>query len=122
MTQIAFPLHFDGRGRTAEADEDRHVRDLIERVLLTSPGERVMRPTFGSTVKQLLFAGNSPELAATTQFVIQGSLQQWLGDRIAVEAVDVEPQDATLVITIKYLVRRTQVRSAAQFSVPGGVL
>ncbi len=49
-----------------------------------------MRPDFGSGLMQLVFAPNSPELAATTQFLVQGALQQWLGDLIALEGVEVE--------------------------------
>ncbi len=59
---IAYPFHFDGRGRTATADDDRHIRDLIEAVLFTNPGERVNRPEFGSGLGQLIFAPNSPEV------------------------------------------------------------
>ncbi len=120
MSQIDFPLHFDGRGRTAQTDEDEHIRDLIQQVLLTSPGERVMRPSLGSGVLQLVFAGNSEELAATTQFLIQGALQQWLGDLIVVEAVEVSARDATLSIEVRYVVRRSGNASAARFTVPGG--
>ena len=45
---LDFPCALDGRGRTAATDHDDHVRDLIEQVLFTAPGERVMRPDFGS--------------------------------------------------------------------------
>ena len=120
MSQVAFPFHFDGRGRTADADVERHLRDLIEQVLLTSPGERVMRPSFGTGVLQLVFAPNSPEVAATTQFLVQSALQQWLGDRIAVEAVDVEARDSTLLVQVRYVDRRTQARSTVAFTTPGG--
>ena len=41
---VDFPYHFDARGRTAEVDYDAHIRDLIEQVLFTAPGERVNRP------------------------------------------------------------------------------
>ena len=88
-----YPFHTSSLGRTALADEDKHIRNLIEQVLFTNPGERVMRPTFGSGLLQLVFAPNSPELAAATQLLVQGALQQWLGDRILVEAVQVESQD-----------------------------
>ena len=53
--QIDYPYGFDGRGRTAETSESEHVRDLIEQVLFTSPGERVNRADFGSGVLRLLF-------------------------------------------------------------------
>lgn len=67
MMHVDFPYRFDARGRTAGTDEADHIRDLIEQVLFTSPGERVMRPDFGSGLLQLVFAPNSEVLAATTQ-------------------------------------------------------
>lgn len=120
MSQVAFPYRFDGRGLTAQSDEDRHVRELIEQLLLTGPGERVMRPEFGSGLMQLVFAGNSPELAATTQFLIQGALQTWLGEVIAIESVAVESVDATLAVEVRYVYRRTQTRDTAHVRAPGG--
>jgi uncharacterized protein len=116
MSQIDYPYYFDTRGRTAEAAEDAHIRDLIDQVLFTAPGERVNRPTFGCGLMQLVFAPNSDALAATSQFLIQGALQQWLGDLIAVESVQVENDDAILRVVIQYIVRRTQTRQTAEFS------
>jgi uncharacterized protein len=120
MMNLDFPLHFDGRGRTAETDTDEHIRDLIEQVLFTSPGERVNRPTFGSGLMRLVFAPNSDELAAATQFLVQGALQQWLGDVIQVDDVQVDSEDSTLRVAIQYTVRRTQQQQVAQFA-RGGV-
>jgi phage baseplate assembly protein W len=111
-----FPYQFDARGRTAEADDERHIRDLIEQLLFTAPGERVNRPTFGSGLLQLVFAPNSPELAAATQFQVQGALQQWLGDLIQLQGVDVQSEDATLRVTVRYVIRRTQQQRVAQFT------
>ncbi|MFZ1474276.1 MAG: GPW/gp25 family protein [Anaerolineae bacterium] len=113
---IAYPFRFDGGGRTATADDDRHIRDLIEGVLFTNPGERVNRPDFGSGLGQLLFAPNSPELATAVQFLAQGALQQWLGDLIAVERVQVDAVDSALSVQVDYVVQRTQQRGTAQFS------
>lgn len=113
---VDLPYHFDSRGRTAEAGEDDHIRDMIEAVLFTSPGERVNRPTFGSGLLQLVFAPNSDELAAATQFLVQGSLQQWLGDLIEVNDVRVESADSRLEVTVVYTVRRTQEQQTAQFT------
>jgi len=114
--QIDYPFRFDSRGRTADTSEGDHVRDLIEQVLFTTPGERVNRPTFGSGVLQLVFAPNSDALAAAAQLTVQGALQQWLGDLIQVEAVQVESQDATLRVTVQYVLRRSQQRQVAQFA------
>lgn len=113
--QINYPFRIDGRGRTAAVEEDPHIRQLIEQVLFTEPGERVNRPDYGSGIQQLLFAPNSPELAATTQFLIQGALEQWLGDIIRVEAVEVESDDAKLQVVIQYVVRRNQQRIVTEF-------
>lgn len=113
---IDHPFRIDGSGRTATADPDSHIRDLIEQVLFTSPGERVNRPTFGSGIMQLIFASNSPEVATTTQFLIQGALQQWLSDLIQVRDVRVENIDSKLEVTIQYVVLRSQQLKTAQFS------
>jgi hypothetical protein len=118
--QLDYPYHFDGRRRTADTTDDEHVRDLIEQVLFTTPGERVNRPTFGSGVLQLIFAPNGDALASATQLTVQGALQQWLGDVIQVEAVEIENDDATLVVKVQYVVRRTQQRQVAQFTRGGG--
>ena len=114
---LAYPCQFSSLGRTAEAADARHVRDLIEQVLFTIPGERVMRPDFGSGVAQLVFAPNSAELASATQMLIQGSLQQWLGEVIVVQGVRVEANDAVLSITVQYSIRgndQTQVQTFTQ--------
>lgn len=114
--QIHYPFYIDGRGRTAAANHDEHIRQLIEQVLFTAPGERVNRPTFGTGLQQLVFAPNSEELATATEFMVQGALQEWLGELIQVEAVTVKSEEASLRITVQYLVRRNQQRQVAQFA------
>jgi phage baseplate assembly protein W len=116
MINIDYPYHFSGQGRTAATDYEPHIRDLIEQVIFTSPGERVNRPTFGSGILQLVFAPNSVELAGATQFLVQSSLQEWLGDLIQVSAVEVESIDERLNVTVNYLIRRTQQERVDQFS------
>ena len=114
---IDYPFHIDGRGRTAAApDSDTHIRELIEQLLFTNPGERVNNPSFGSGLLQMVFAPNSDELAAATQFVVQGGLQQWLGSRIQVQAVHVQVLDSTLQVTVQYIVLATQISQVAQFT------
>ena len=114
MTNVDFPLHFDGRHLTATAADDDHVRDLIQQLLFTSAGERVMRPTFGTGVMQLVFAGNSDELAAAVRFLIEGALQTWLSDLIVVQEIGVEARDSILLIEIRYVNRRTSTIETAR--------
>ena len=104
---IDFPFHFDSRGRTADTSDDDHIRDMIEQLLFTSPGERVNRADFGSGLLQMVFAPNSPELAAALQFTVQAALQQWLSDLIQVHQLEVESNDAALRVTLSYVVLRT---------------
>lgn len=107
---IDFPFHFDSRGRTATTARDDHVRDMIEQLLFTNPGERVNRPDFGSGLLQLVFAPNNSELAAALQFTMQAALQRWLGDVIQIEALEVDSADATLRVAVQYTVQRTGER------------
>lgn len=99
---LDFPLHVDGRGRSAETSADDHIRDLIFQVLFTDPGERVNRPDFGCGIKQLVFMRNSDALATATQFLVQGALQRWLEAVIQVESVDVKAEEAELRVTVVY--------------------
>ena len=120
MANLDFPFHVDHRGRSATSDEAEHIRALIEQVLFTSPGERVNRPTFGSGLLQLVFAPNSVELASATQMLIQGSLQQWLGEVIVVQGVRVEANDAVLSITVQYSIRSNDQMQVQTFTQPLG--
>ncbi len=113
--QIDYPYHLNALGLTAQTSDEDHLRDMIEQVLFTSPGERVNRPTFGCGLLQLIFAPNNDSLAAAAQFTVQGSLQQWLGELIQVEAVNVQQNDGTLSVSVQYTVRSTQQRQVVQF-------
>jgi phage baseplate assembly protein W len=117
---VDFPLRFDGRGHTAAAGRDEHVRDLIEQVLFTMPGERVNRPDFGSGLLQLTFAPLSDELASATQVLVQGALERWLGDLIALERVAVSHDDGSLAVLVEYVVLRTGEHREDRFEQPGG--
>jgi phage baseplate assembly protein W len=112
---VDYPFHFDARGRTGETNLEDHVRDLVEQVLFTTPGERVNRPDLGSGLLQMTFAPNSEELAAATQFLVQGALQKWLADAIVIDAVRVEAVENEFRVLVSYTIRRTQQRRQETF-------
>ncbi|HVK66957.1 MAG TPA: GPW/gp25 family protein [Polyangium sp.] len=116
MTHFGFPFRVDGRGRTADADGDTHIKQLIEQLLFTAPGERVNRPAFGTAIRQMVFSPLSDESAAALQFMLQGALQQWLGDTIQITGVVVRSVDASLQVTVQYIVRRNQQPRVARFT------
>ena len=99
---VAFPYRIDARGRTAAAAEGAHARELIEQLLLTAPGERVNRPTFGSGLLGLVFEPGGDAVAAASEQAIAAALQLWLGDRIAIEGVDVSGDEARLEVSVRY--------------------
>lgn len=113
---LAFPFAIDGHGRTATADEAAHVRQLLEQLIFTTPGERVNRPDFGSGVLQLVFAPNSPELAATVQFTLQAAIQRYLSDVVELRGLTATAVDSSLTIDLAYALRRTGEAQTATFT------
>lgn len=115
MTDAAFPWRFDSAGRTAVADLDAHIRQMIELLLFTEAGERVMRPELGAGVRRLVFGAASPEVASALQFVIQAGMERWLGDIVRVESLSVESEDAALRVELSYAILRTGEQRTATF-------
>ena len=112
---IDFPFHFDTHGRTAATDDDDHIRDMVEELLFTNPGERVNRPDFGSGLLQMVFAPNSAELASALQFTTQAALQRYLGDLIDLQQLEITADDGTLTVVVTYIIRQTQQRQTETF-------
>ncbi|MFD7988163.1 GPW/gp25 family protein [Kitasatospora indigofera] len=104
---IGFPYTVDARGRTATADHADHVRDMVEQVLFTAPGERVNRPDFGCGLLDLVFAQNGPELAAAVEMTAQAALQRWLGDLLTVESLTVRAEESALAVSVNYVLTAT---------------
>jgi phage baseplate assembly protein W len=114
------PFHLDAKGRAATTEVDDHVKDMIFQVLFTNPGERVNRPDFGCGLLQLVFMPNSDALATATQFMVQGSLQRWLGDVIQVEQVLVTSEEERLVVDVGYVRLDNGQRRQERFASPTG--
>ena len=81
--------------------------------------ERVNLPDFGSGLLQLPFAPNSMEMAAATQFSVQGALQKWLSGQIKVQSVVATSVDSALTVTVTYTPLNTGI-SQVQTFVYGG--
>ena len=120
MPDLDFPYDFSGLGRTATTTPEDHVRDLIQQVLFTGLGERVMRPDFGAGLLALVFAPNSVTLAGATQMLVHSALQQSLSHLIAVQSVDVVNDDAALRVDVRYSLLLDRTTHSASFVAPGG--
>jgi phage baseplate assembly protein W len=114
--EIFFPYQIDAAGATATTTLAQHVRDLIEQVLFTDPGERVNRPAFGAGVRQLVFGPAGDEIATTVEFLIRSALLQWLGDVIRLEDLTVTTDDATLEIRVTYIDLIARRRDTAAYT------
>ena len=106
MTRLAFPFVPAPSGRSASVDygSDAQVRQMLELLIFTMAGERVMRPDLGSPVKQMVFnAGNGP-VAIALQATLQAAIAQWLGQVLELHdlSVDFAENDAALEITCTY--------------------
>ena len=112
---IDFPYHADNHGRTALADNEKHIRDMIEQILFTMPGERVNRPDFGCGLMQLVFSPGSDELTTATQFLVQGVLQRWLGELIQIDSVQAKSEESTLRVTVQYVIKSTKQQRMVKF-------
>ena len=100
-----FPFKITSGGLVEGASSSAHLEQLILQVLFTNPGERVMRPTFGAGVGQLVFESMSAEQINAVQSIIQAQLQQSMYAKIIVQsvtAVALTSDQATLQITIQY--------------------
>lgn len=116
---IAFPLQVNQAGQTATASDNDHVQQMIQQLLFTRPGERVMQPTLGCALLQLVFEPNSPEIAAVVQMTVQASLQQWLGDVVRIDSLVVGAADAVLTVSLTYVVLATGSAQQATFTSGG---
>jgi phage baseplate assembly protein W len=117
---LSFPVQPDARGRAATVGHARHVREMIEQVLFTAPGERAMRPEFGCGLRELLFQPASDALAAATQQMVQGALMRWLEDWVRIQRVAVTLDGSALVVTVVYALVGSSTAEAETFRLPAG--
>jgi phage baseplate assembly protein W len=119
MPDADFPLMIDGAGRVATTGADDHVRDMIEQVLFTRPGERPMLPDFGCGLLELVFEPNSELLAGAIEMRVRGALQRWLGDVVELEDLRVRAEDERLVIELSWSRLLDGAHGEATFPLPG---
>jgi phage baseplate assembly protein W len=117
-TDYAFPLSFDPASRQPKhADYAGHVAQMVQQVLLTTPGERADRPEFGCGLRALIFADNSDALAAATEMLVQQSLVRWLSGYLTVRSIEVTPVDSELRVRIEYLLISTRASQSVEVRV-----
>ena len=94
----------DADGRRAWAADMESVRDVIWNILMTRPGERLMRPGFGAGLTDYIHQPNNATTRSLITDLIKRSIARW-EPRIEVEAVEVTPDPrrrSHIDITIRY--------------------
>jgi uncharacterized protein len=97
-----FPYHFGVDGMTARTTRADHVRDLLEQLLFTRPGERLTRPQFGCGLPDLLFGPLSPEIADAVRTTIAQAIQLYLARELTDVNVAVRIDGSALLIDVAY--------------------
>ncbi len=118
---LAFPLRL-GPGKTlAVVELEDDVRQMIEQILMTAPGERVNRPTFGVGIDAYVFEADSPMLAAQLQVALDENVYEELGTNVQIARVDVTADDDQLRVDIQFeLVGTVTGLQSMTVSVPRG--
>lgn len=89
------------------AQGDDSVQQTLLHILLTSPGERLMRPEFGAGLLRFVHHPNNETIRRLLAETVRKAVEQW-EPRIVLEAVnaDADPDDPTLVhLVIVYRLR-----------------
>ncbi|WP_437716980.1 GPW/gp25 family protein [Sorangium sp. So ce448] len=116
---ISFPPRVGEDGRVAWSAGEENIRDAIRVILLTEPGERLLRPDFGAGLRRFLFEPNTVTTRRAIEDAITVALKDWEA-RIAVESVTVEeePDDPRAVLaTVTYRLVATSAVERVSLSV-----
>jgi uncharacterized protein len=122
---LSFPLDgIDAAGRLAHAREDESVRQSILNILLTRPGERLMRPEFGAGLLDYVHQPNNQTTRALIAGLVRKAVAQW-ETRVSVTEVLAlpDPDDPSLVhIEIRYRLLHSPVPRELGLSLDLGTL
>lgn len=104
---LAFPLRLSDRDRLSMVENEAEIRQAIQIIIMTSPGERVMRPDFGCEIHDLIFHPANEQTAILAERCVREALRLW-EPRIDVENVIVTPGSGDrgeLFIEIEYIIK-----------------
>lgn len=116
---VSWPLGGIGEdGRLAWSREDQSIREVMLNILLTRPGERLQRPSFGAGLLNFVHQPNNETTRHLIAGVVRKSLELW-EPRVEVDEVQVQPSRASVAdvhINIRYRVRYNQRRAELGFT------
>ncbi len=124
MSRPAFAFGIAPTGRTATVEEgsDAHVKQMLELLIMTAIGERVMRPDYGSPVRQMVFEAGNGAVGIALQATLHATIGQSLGHLVELDTLDVAFDEATarLDVDVAYRVRTSLADDSLSVSVGRG--
>jgi uncharacterized protein len=108
----AFPPRVNGSGRIALVRHERELEEAMRIILLTYPGERPMRPEFGSRLRDFVFRETTPAMYSALAHEVRTSLGRW-EPRVDVKEVKVIADDSdrsVVYLDIQYVTKDTNDR------------
>ena len=106
---VGFPLRIGANGGLALVSREREIEEAIRLVLATRPGERPMRPEFGSRIADHVFAPANSSTAGRLAYEVRVALDRW-EPRITLTDVEVDfgdVADGIVYLDIRYQIRGT---------------
>ncbi|MBX9644700.1 MAG: GPW/gp25 family protein [Novosphingobium sp.] len=119
-TRAALPYAITATGRTALAIDDVVLEQMLAQIVFVEPGERLNRPSFGCSLRSLVYVSAKSEITGALASLVQSALRQWVGNTIDVLAVTVSRDGANATATITYRDRRTQAQRTVTLHHGGG--
>lgn len=114
---IKFPFQKGTMSFPKASTGDDLIQDSLIQLFFTTPGERVMRPDFGSNALSFVFENNDEMLASLLKAEIQGVISKY-EPRVALSDILIEQQDSTVTVTVVYVVLSTGRTGIATVSLP----
>ena len=123
IAYLRFPFHITAEG-AATSTRAAHVREQIEQILFTTPGERVFRPEFGAGVRRLVFEPNNAALATLLERRLQSALQPALQGEVDPKTLQISARvdpaaPERLVVELAYTLAAIGVREVFSADVGG---
>lgn len=109
---ISFPLRVDQSGAIAFTTGGADIDGSLRMILMTAPGERLMRPQFGCRIWDLLFEPVNANTIGLMSEAVRDAVSQW-EPRVDLDDVVVDPDpadSAKVLINLTYRVRATNDR------------
>lgn len=108
----SFPMGVDSTGGIALARGDQELVQAMRLILMTYPGERPMRPEFGSRLRDYVFRDATLQTAGELAQEVRTALLRW-EPRVDIDRVDVTPdvtEQGLLYIDVAYTAKGTNDR------------